>query len=184
MKRQIREFEVDDIDVMISYYLNADHAFLRGMGVEPSKLPSLDEWRRILLEDFDRPIEQRHFYYLIWEIDDVSVGHSNINKIVYGEEAFMHLHVWRPEHRRSGHGRYFLEESIACYFKIFHLQNLFCEPYAHNPAPNKTLPTVGFEFVKTYGITPGWINFQQSVNRWVLTREVWLGRSQSMTHLS
>ena len=40
-----------------------------------------------------------------------------------------------------------------------------------NPAPNKTLARVGFEFVKEYVTVPGSINFEQPVNRWEMTRE-------------
>lgn len=150
------------------------------MGVEASKLPRVDEWRQILLEDFERPLEDRNFYYVIWEIDGIPVGHSNINKIVYGQEAYVHLHLWRPERRRNGNGTFFIQESISCYFEKFRLQKLFCEPYALNPAPNRTLPKVGFELVKTYETTPGWINFYQPVNRWVLTQEKWWQNSQSV----
>ena len=179
MKRNIREFEVDDIDLMINYFLEADHDFLIGMGAEPDKLPPAAEWRKILLDDFERPLEHKKFYYIIWEVDDVPVGHSNINKIIYDQEAYMHLHLWQSEKRRNGQGTFFIKGSISRYFEKFHLQNLFCEPYALNPAPNKTLPKAGFELVKTYETTPGWINFNQSVNRWVLSKDKWL---QTLQH--
>ena len=39
------------------------------------------------------------------------------------------------------------------------------------PPPNKTLAKLGFEFVETFEGIPSWINFQQKVNKWVLTRE-------------
>ena len=180
MKRRIREFEIGDINLMISYFREADHDFLEGMGADPSKLPPADEWRDILREDFGRPVEQKEFYYVIWEVNGESVGHSNINKIIYGQEAYIHLHLWTSAHRKSGHGAYFVNESISRYFEKFQLQNLFCEPYVLNPAPNRTLPKIGFELVKTYETTPGWINFKQQVNRWVLTREKWLQQSQSL----
>jgi len=53
----------------------------------------------------------------------------------------------------------------------FELRELFCEPYALNPAPNEAQPRVGFHLVKSYETTPGWINFRQPVNLWVLNRE-------------
>ena len=174
--RNIREFEVHDIDLVLNYFLNADCAFLKAMGVDKNKLPHSDKWRQILVEDFDRLIEQKRFYYIIWELDGVPVGHSNISKIIYGKEAFMHLHLWQWENRRRGHGTYFIEESIAFYFQKFHLQNLICEPYALNPAPNRTLAKIGFEFIKVYETTPGWITFRQLVNRWMLTKEKWSQR--------
>ena len=174
MKRNVREAIISDIDCIVNYFVEADPNFLRGMGADPNKLPQADEWRKLLLEDFVRPLEQKNFYYVIWEVADVAVGHSNINKINYGQDAFMHLHLWQPDNRKRGNGAFFVQESIFLYFEKFHLQNIFCEPYALNPAPNRTLPKIGFDLVKTYETTPGWINFEQPVNHWVLTQEKWL----------
>ena len=171
MNRTIRALESSDIDQIIDYFLTADHDFLAGMGVNPKKLPDADSWQSLLNQDLTRSLPDRQFYYLIWELDHRPVGHSNINKIVFGQEAYMHLHLWQSQNRQAGHGIYFISQSISKYFQIFDLQNLFCEPYALNPAPNKILAKVGFELVKTYETTPGWINFQQTVNRWVLSRE-------------
>ena len=67
--------------------------FLEGMGVEPSKLPQADDWNRMLLEDFSLPIQDKKFYYVLWELNHQPVGHSNINKIIFGQEAYMHLHL-------------------------------------------------------------------------------------------
>ena len=174
MKRTISELSANDIDPIINYFLQADHAFLHAMGVDPKKLPNGDDWRQRLLEDLNCPIPERQYYYLMWELDDRPVGHSNINKIIFGTEAYMHLHLWELSIRQSGHGAHFIRSSIDRYFETFNLQTLLCEPYRLNPAPNKTLAKIGFELIKTYETTPGWINFQQTVNRWALTREKWL----------
>ena len=53
----------------------------------------------------------------------------------------------------------------------YKLKNLFCEPYTLNPAPNRTLIKLGFDFVEEYETMPGKINFLQKVNRYVLTKE-------------
>lgn len=51
------------------------------------------------------------------------------------------------------------------------LKNIYCEPYAQNPAPNKTLAKAGFLFVKKYTTIPGYLNFEQEVNQWLMTQE-------------
>lgn len=99
------------------------------------------------------------------------IGHSNINKIVFAKEAYMHLHMWHSQTRQKGAGIKYLRLTVPYYFDTFKLQNLFCEPAASNTAPNKTLENLGFDFVKSYDTVPGWINSYQTVNRWVLTRE-------------
>jgi len=173
MTRTLREMTPADIDLMIGYFINSDAAFLNGMGVDPARIPKWEDWRQLLERDMEQPLEQRKFYYLFWELDGRPIGHSNINKLVYAREAYMHLHLWVSDLRGGGHGTWFIRESINRYFERFELQKLFCEPYALNPAPNRTLPKVGFELLKTYETTPGIVCFPQLVNRWVLTREVW-----------
>lgn len=36
---------------------------------------------------------------------------------------------------------------------------------------NKTLVKLGFEFIRKYKTRPGWINFEQEVNRYELKKE-------------
>jgi RimJ/RimL family protein N-acetyltransferase len=170
MKHNVREMKLSEAHFMINYFLEADHSFLSALGVDPAKLPQFDQWYNILKQDFGRSIDDRHFFYLVWELDGVPIGHSNINNIVYAKEAFMHLHIWNPIQRKTGHGTLFVRESIKIYFELFNLSQLFCQPYALNPAPNRTLRKVGFKYLKTYETTPGWINFPQPVNLWVLDR--------------
>jgi hypothetical protein len=40
-----------------------------------------------------------------------------------------------------------------------------------NPAPNKTLEKIGFTFIKSHTCVPGYLNFEQEVNRWEMTHE-------------
>ena len=108
---------------------------------------------------------------MIWFYDGKAVGHSNISPIIFGEEAFVHLHIWDEEFRGKGFGWEWLRMSIPFYFKHFNLKKIFCEPNAQNFAPNRTVEKLGFDFVKEYTTIPGWICFEQPVKRWLLTRE-------------
>ena len=76
-------------------------------------------------------------------------------------------------HEGKGLGTQFLKASIQKFFDKFQLQELRCQPHQGNPAPNKTLPKVGFQFEKTYEPTPGWINYPHRVNLYSLKREDW-----------
>ena len=124
-----------------------------------------------LESELTKPTQEKEFYYIIWQIDDKPIGHSNINNITYGNNATMHLHIWESENRHAGIGTNLITQTISYYFKNFKLQKLICEPYAENPAPNKILGKIGFKFIKKYKTTPGWINFYQAVNRFELLRE-------------
>jgi len=171
MHLSIRHLQEQDFEKIIDYFLLADESDLLRMGVDRAKLPSKEKWVDILRENFELPLEQKKLFYIIWMIDGEAAGHSNINKIIFGEEAYMHLHMWKSSCRQSGIGVSFLKKTIPIYFETFHLKRLFCEPAAFNTAPNKTLPKLGFELIKTHETIPGWIAFPQQVNQWCLTEE-------------
>lgn len=160
---------------MVDYFLNADDWFLNGMGVARSRLPSRETWLRNLLADHQLPDERKDRLYVGWFYDGRQVGHSSVNKIQIGEEAFFHLHLWRPELRKSGLGIRFCRESIKMYFARLGLKRLWSEPYAGNLAPNRALLKLGFEFVKRYKTVPGEINFEQDVNLYCLRKSMMAG---------
>lgn len=164
----VRPAEEKDYPNIVDYFLNGSEQFLNGMGVDHLKLPKRDVWLKALYDNHRKPIEERNIFYVIWLLDGEPIGHSNVNKIIFEEEAYLHLHMWRADKRQTGNGLELMKLSIPWYFNNFRLKKLYCEPYALNPAPNKTLPKLGFEFIKRYETIPGLISFQQPVNRWCL----------------
>ena len=167
----VRELQEKDIDAITNYWLQAEPEFLKGMGVDLTKLPTRQEWRAMLTEQLHTPLLEKKSYCLIWEVEGNAVGHSNINKIVPGHEAYMHLHLWNPEVRKKGYGIRLIHLTLPYFFENYQLKTLYCEPYALNPAPNRTLERAGFRPVKEYVTTPGWINFEQPVRLWQMTAE-------------
>lgn len=167
----VREMQRVDIPSIIRYWLTADEAFLKAMGVDTEKMPAQEQWEQMLNEQINTPIEQKQSYCIIWLSDGMPIGHSNINKIVFGKEAYMHLHLWYNSIRQQGLGSAFVKLTLPYFFNNYELETLYCEPYALNPAPNKTLEKTGFTFLKLHTTTPGWLNFEQEVNLWELKRE-------------
>ncbi len=167
----VREIQTDDIPPLINYWLSAGEEFLRGMGADPAKIPPKDEWEKMLLEQISQSYEEKKAYCIIWLAGGEAVGHSNVNKIIYGQEAYMHLHLWKSASRKTGWGTSFLKMTLPLFFENLKLKTLYCEPYALNTAPNKVLEKLGFDFIKTYITTPGYLNFEQPVNRWQLSRD-------------
>jgi len=166
----VREIQSPDIDLITDYWLGANPAFLEGMGVDRSKMPSREQWQEMLMAQLGQAYPEKQSYCTIWELDGVAVGHCNVNKIVFGEEAYMHLHMWQPSAREKGLGTAFVQLSLPYFFRNLALQRIYCEPYALNPAPNKTLEKLGFQLLKSVVTTPGWLNFEQAVHVWVLER--------------
>jgi hypothetical protein len=160
----------EEYEGMVDYFLGADDAFLKGMGVARELLPSRKAWLQNLLLDHPRPDDQKDRLYVAWLCDEKLIGHSSVNRIQVGEDAFFHLHLWRPDLRKSGLGLELCRWSISIYFDRLRLQRLWSEPYAENPAPNRTLSKLGFQFVKRYRTVPGAINFEQEVNLYCLPK--------------
>ena len=167
----VRELLEKDIDTLTQYWLDAEPSFLQGLGVDLSKVPDKKQWKKMLKEQIGQPYTEKQSYCLVWTADGNPVGHSNINKIIFGQEAYMHLHLWNAENRKRGWGTTLVKITLPYFFEHYKLQKLFCEPYALNPAPHKTMEKLGFELVDEYTATPGWINFEQPVRLWMLSRE-------------
>lgn len=159
-----------DYERMLDYFLTAEESFLRGMGVDPQRLPQREAWLTVLLPDLLRPDGQKHTFYLSWDSEGTRIGHCNLNPLIYGEQAHVHLHLWDASARRAGLGTELLRQSMRIFFQRFALQRVYCEPYAQNPAPNRVLVKAGFRFVKRYRTTPGLIQFEQEVNQYVMER--------------
>jgi RimJ/RimL family protein N-acetyltransferase len=166
-----RLMQPSEVDVIIGYFHDASPEFLHSLGVDKTKLPDRDRWRAHYEQEFALPIEKRKSLLVLWLLDDEPIGFSTADKIKFGEEAYMHLHIVRPEKRRTGMGARLVRQTARIYFNELKIQRLFCEPYALNEAPNRTLARAGFSFVKTHETVPGPLNFHQPVSQWLLARE-------------
>jgi len=167
----VRGMTLTDVAAIVNYWHEGDDHFLSNMGVDVAKLPPREDLTHILAEHLNTPLEKRRSYCVIWELNGEPIGHCNTNPTIFGEEAFMHLHTWQIETRQQGLGTEFVKMSLPYFFKNLQLKKLFCQPYALNDAPNKTLAKAGFEFVKEYVTVPGFLNFEQPVKQWQLTLE-------------
>lgn len=106
----------------------------------------------------------------VQDADNTPFGFSTTNKIIFEKEAFMHLHIIRPELRAKGIGTVCVEDSVKLYFEELKLEGLCCEPDAYNTAPNRALQKAGFKNLETHKAVPDPLNFHQTVNRWVIEK--------------
>lgn len=166
----VRELEKKDIPLIADYWCNADDAYLEGMGVEVSMMPTREQFTARLEAQLALSYPEKQAYAVIWEYDGRPIGHSNLNPVVYGKEGAMHLHIWEPDMRKQGLGIDLVKMSLPFYFDNMKLEKIYCEPYALNPGPNKLLEKAGFTFVKEYTTKPGAITFEQPVKRWEINR--------------
>jgi hypothetical protein len=61
-------------------------------------------------------LPERSSFQLVWLLDGRPVGFSTADKIQFGEQANMHLHIVEPDRRRPGMGVQFVRMSAQLYF--------------------------------------------------------------------
>lgn len=166
----VRELEHKDIRMIADYWFTATPEYLNNMGVDIAKMPSHEDFTAMLATQLTLPYNEKRAYAVIWEVNDKPIGHSNLNPVEYGGHGYMHLHIWKPEDRKSGYGTELIKLTLPYFFNNMQLKKIYCQPYALNGAPNKTLYKVGFKFVKEYITTPGAITFEQPVNLWEIEK--------------
>ena len=166
----VREMPLSEVGIRIRYFHEASDDYLLALGVDRQLLPKPEAWRSFHERDYARPLAQRENYALLWELDGQAVGFSSLDHIVFGEEAFMHLHILEQSWRRRGFGANFVKLSASKYFEVFELKHLYCEPNALNVAPNRAVQRAGFTYLFSHEAIPGPVNFRQVTTRWVLER--------------
>src|SRR5687768_9637244 len=100
----VRAMRPDEVGLVIDYFHGSTPEHLETLGVDPTRLPEREAWRRLFAGEFELPVETRGRLLVIWESAGDPIGFSSADKIVIGEEAYMHLHVLDPDNRRRGVG--------------------------------------------------------------------------------
>ena len=68
---------------------------------------------RQVLADHEVADDKKDRFYLAWIFNGRQIGHSSINKIKVGEEAYFHLHLWQADLRKAGLGTELCKRSIS-----------------------------------------------------------------------
>jgi hypothetical protein len=106
-----------DYERVVDYFLCADESFLRGMGVDPDRLPDRDAWLERLLPDLTLPDSQKQTFYVGWDYEGRRIGHCNMNQLVDGIHAYAHLHLWDRATCRRGLGTEFFRQSVRLFLQ-------------------------------------------------------------------
>jgi predicted N-acetyltransferase YhbS len=92
-KLNVREIRESDINFIADYWSTATPEYLLNMGVDLKKMPARSDFQTMLSNQIKLDYEHKKSFALIWEVDGKPVGHSNVNPVEYGNQAFMHLHM-------------------------------------------------------------------------------------------
>src|SRR5689334_22891774 len=110
---EVREFKREDIPLFEKYFTSRSDEQLLRMGVDKDKLSAnLPKIIKLVEEGLSAPYEAKQCYCLLWLVNGEAIGHSNVAKIIYGSEAFMHLHIWAADDRKRGVGKEMVDRSL------------------------------------------------------------------------
>ena len=168
MNLRARELLPSEAHIVTSYFHSSTPEHLERLGVDPSRLPPVTVWQDRIKQQCELAPERRATVLVLWLKNSEPVGFSSCDKVVYGDHAYMHLHVLNPDERQKGIGAECVRQSAAIYSNTLKLKSLFCEPNAFNVGPNRTLQKAGFKYIKTHMTVPGPLNYHQAVTRWML----------------
>ncbi len=86
----IKLLDISDIPAVLNYWMNASSEYLESMGADIEKMPSEQDFKKMLLKQLDTPLEQKSGLATIWMIDGKRVGHCNVNQLEFGKELRWH----------------------------------------------------------------------------------------------
>ena len=149
-----REMSLEETPIIVEYFHSSTPEHLELLGVDPARLPTKETWAAAFKAQYGLPLESRRGFFVTWLADQRPIGFSSCDKIVFGHQANMHLHITDPTLRQQGFGAALVSQSVDIYFRELKIRQLFCEPNAFNIGPNRTLQRSGFKYVKTYKTVP------------------------------
>src|SRR5216684_4098851 len=74
MTLTVREMMNSEVDVIIEYFFKSTPEHLDMLGVDPTRLPTPENWRERFRQDYAQPIEQRARIAVIWLSSDQPIA--------------------------------------------------------------------------------------------------------------
>jgi hypothetical protein len=142
---KIRDMELADILPFKNYWYRSPEAFLRGMGVDPSKMVPEEEFEASLNETITKNSTGSvcKLPFLTIELDGVPVGSHSLGDVVEGETAVFHAHLWSSHVRRIGLCTYTYPRAAKVFMERFGLKELTFKTPMLNHAANRIKEKLG-----------------------------------------
>lgn len=168
---KVYEISVDETEKLADYWvsLNSQEAFR--IGVDTDEIPNKSTIIEMLKQQIALSKADKNTFILIWELNGVPVGHSNITPIEVGNSANVHFHIWESTIRNSGLGEKFMLLSIPIFVQEYRLDKLYGVFHKHNLAAEKLFQKLGFTQEDEYESRTGDWSFYQTVKKYVLNKE-------------
>jgi len=167
----ISDVREEHIPYITRYWTRPDASFWEGMGLDCTKIPSVEKMTADFRAMAQTPDRQKKVCSLVWEVNGVPVGYTTLKRIEFGVRADVHLHMWTPELRGRGYGVVFMRLALREFFRRFQLPFILCEPLATNPAPNAVMRKLGATYLGVVTTTPSELCTEVEAARYKITPE-------------
>lgn len=175
----VRALSLDDIPLIVNYWLQSSPENLVRMGVDKLKIPTASQFEKGLRSLLEQDSQEARTSYRIWLVDGLPIGFSSLKNIQYEQSGEMHLHIWDASFTGKGYGPVLFCLSAQSFYEAFKLKAIKCEPRASNPLPNKMLQKVGFPLVETRIAASSELSLVCELNQYNIRLDVACGYLQS-----
>src|SRR3954454_4472359 len=93
MELDVRAMRLEETSLVIDYFHSSTPEHLELLGVDPTRLPPKWAWESAFKSQYSLPVSERRCFFVIWLGDQRPIGFSSCDKLVFGKQANMHLHV-------------------------------------------------------------------------------------------
>src|SRR5215468_4695276 len=97
MELTVRPWLADDIPDIVRYWTTLSNADAQRMGCDLSRVPTSEEYTRILAEQLQPSRETASAFYCMWVVDGKTIGFASLKNIRFGVRGEMHLHIWNAD---------------------------------------------------------------------------------------
>lgn len=170
-KFNVREISVNDTERLADYWSNLTNEEAFRIGIDTDEIPNKSTIIEMLNHQIAVPNSDKNTFILIWELDGVPIGHSNITPIVTNDFANIHFHIWDRNNWKSGLGEKYIRLSIPIFFEQYSLNRIYGVFHTNNIAAEKLFQKLGFTLADEYETRPGDWSLYQSVKKYVLNKE-------------
>lgn len=175
----VRALSLNDIPLIVNYWLKSSPEDLVRMGVDKLKIPTASQFEEALRSLLEQDNQEARTSYRIWLVDGLPIGFSSLKNIQYEKSGEMHLHIWNTSFIGKGYGPILFCLSAQSFYDAFKLKAIKCEPRASNSLPNKMLQKVGFPLVETRTAASSELSLVCELNQYNIRLDVASGYLQS-----
>jgi RimJ/RimL family protein N-acetyltransferase len=138
---QIRNFQPEDIEPLVNYWLENSAEFWLGRGIDKTKFKSKTEYVRNFEKIFRDKGEVKTLATIVFQ--GVVIGVHGISDLVENESAVFHADIWSEAHRGRGIGVHSYIQALDFFMTKLNLQKMIFKTPKSSVVANRLKEKLG-----------------------------------------